>query len=118
ARVAVPATVPGYRWIQLAVSAQATDGVCTVSLRSFGAPDSWLSLDGLTLTPGRAALSILGADISSLAKSEDFGGVYKAADGTPGDALQILRDGGLNYARLRVWVDPADGYHDQAEILT
>lgn len=118
ARVAVPATVPGYRWIQLAVSAQATDGVCTVSVRSFGAPDSWLSLDGLTLTPGRAALSILGADISSLTKSEDFGGVYKTADGVPGDALQILRDGGLNYARLRVWVDPADGYHDQAEILT
>ena len=24
---------------------------------------------------------------------------------------------GINYARLRVWVDPADGYHDKAEIL-
>ena len=33
------------------------------------------------------------------------------------DALQILKDHGLNYARLRVWVDPADGYHDKAEIL-
>ncbi len=62
-------------------------------------------------------LSIRGADISSLKKSEDLGGVYKNTDGTPGDALQILKDHGLNYARLRVWVDPADGYHNKDKIL-
>jgi arabinogalactan endo-1,4-beta-galactosidase len=61
-------------------------------------------------TPGRAALSIMGADVSSLNKSEDFGGIYTYEDGTPGEALQILKDHGLNAIRLRVWVDPADGY--------
>lgn len=116
-RVAVPATTPGYRWIQLAVSNQVTDGQCTIRFYSFGTPDSWASFDDIELVPGRAALSILGADISSLKKSEDLGGVYKYSDGTPADALQILKDGGLNYARLRVWVDPADGYHNQAEVL-
>jgi arabinogalactan endo-1,4-beta-galactosidase len=44
-------------------------------------------------------------------------GIYRYADGIESDALQILADHGLNYARLRVWVDPADGYHDKAEIL-
>ena len=116
-RVYVPSTSPGYRWIQLAVSNQVTNGQCTISLYSFGTPDSWASFDEIELVPGQAALSILGADISSLHKSEDKGGVYKYGDGTEADALQILKDNGLNYARLRVWVDPADGYHNKAEIL-
>lgn len=116
-RVHVPPTTPGYRWLHLAVSNQATDGTCTIRLYSDGNPDTWASFDDIELVPGQAALSILGADISSLQKSEDLGGIYKDASGTPMDALQILNDHGLNYARLRVWVDPADGYHDKARIL-
>ncbi len=116
-RVYVPATTPGYRWIHLAVSNQATGGQCTANLHSFGAPESWSSFDDLEIKPGQTALTMLGADISSLKKSEDFGGVYAYRDGTPADALQILKDSGLNYARLRVWVDPADGYHNKEEIL-
>jgi len=99
------------------VSNQVTDGQCTISLHSFGLADSWTSFDDIELVPGWAALSILGADISSLNKSEDMGGIYYYSDGTQADALQILKDNGLNYARLRVWVNPADGYHNKAEIL-
>jgi arabinogalactan endo-1,4-beta-galactosidase len=116
-RVYVPPTTPGYRWIQLSLSNQVTDGECTVSLHSDGDLGNWASFDDVELVMGRSALSILGADISSLKKSEDMGGVYRNADGIGSDALQILADHGLNYARLRVWVDPADGYHDKAEIL-
>lgn len=116
-QVQVPPTLPGYRWLQLVVPNRATDGECTVRLISDGNPDTWASFDDLELLPGRAALSILGADISSLNKSEDLGGVYKDADGTPGDALQILKKHGLNYARLRVWVAPADGYHNKEKLL-
>lgn len=65
----------------------------------------------------RTVLTILGVDVSSLKKSEDLGGIYKYADGTEADALQILKGHGVNYARLRVWVNPADGYHDKNEIL-
>ena len=63
------------------------------------------------------ALPIRGADISSLTKSEDFGGVYRDEDGKKRDALRILSAYGMNWARLRVWVDPADGYHDKEELL-
>jgi arabinogalactan endo-1,4-beta-galactosidase len=116
-RAHVPSTTPGYRWIQLVVSNQVMDGQCTISLYSDGNADTWASFDDIELVPGRSALSILGADISSLKKSEDFGGVYKDAEGTEGDAIEILKDHGLNYVRLRVWVDPADGYHGKDEIL-
>ncbi len=116
-QVAIPSTMPGYRWLHLAVSNQVKGGQCTIRLFSEGEPDTWASFDDLELVPGRAALSIFGADISSLKKSEDLGGVYKYADGTQADALKILKDHGLNYARLRVWVNPTDGYHDMAELL-
>jgi arabinogalactan endo-1,4-beta-galactosidase len=116
-RVNIPSTSPGYRWIQLAVSNQVTNGECTTSLYSDGNPGTWTSFDDVELVSGRSVLSILGADISSLKKSEDLGGVYKYADGVEADALQILKEHGLNYARLRVWVDPADGYHDKAKLL-
>jgi len=116
-RTYVPSTMPGYRWIHLSISNKVTDGQCTISLYSDGSPDTWASFDDIELKPGQLALSILGADISSLKKSEDMGGVYKYSDGTQADALQILKDNGLNYARLRVWVDPADGYHNKEELL-
>lgn len=116
-RAYIPPTLPGYRWIQVVVSNQAVNGGCTISLVSDGKPDTWVSFDDIELLPGRSALSFLGADISSLNKSEDMGGIYRYPDGAQADALQILKDHGMNYARLRVWVDPADGYHDKAEIL-
>jgi len=61
-------------------------------------------------------LSILGADISSLKKSEDCGGIYYE-DSTQGDALTILKDHGMNYARVRVWVNSPDGYHGKSQLL-
>jgi arabinogalactan endo-1,4-beta-galactosidase len=115
--VHVPPTVPGYRWLNLAVSNRVVDGECTISLYSDGNPDTWASFDDIELVPGKVNLSILGADISSLMKSEAMGGIYRDVDGTESDALQILKDHGLNYARLRVFVDPADGYHGKDEIL-
>jgi arabinogalactan endo-1,4-beta-galactosidase len=116
-RVDVPPTTPGYRWLHLSVSNQVTDGQCTIRLYTDGSPDTWTSFDDIELVPGQAALTILGADISSLKKSEDLGGIFKDANGIPTDALQILKDHGLNYARLRVWLNPVDGYHNKAEIL-
>lgn len=116
-QVHVPPTTPGYRWLHLSVSNQVTDGQCTIRLYTDGNPDNWTSFDDIELVPGQAALTILGADVSSLKKSEDLGGIYKDANGTPTDALQILQDHGVNYARLRVWLDPADGYHNKAEVL-
>jgi len=62
-------------------------------------------------------LSSLGADISSLKKSEDLGGMYAYEDGIQADALKFLKDHGMNYARIRVWVNLPDGYHGKAQLL-
>src|SRR5690349_13938441 len=64
-----------------------------------------------------AAPVIRGADVSTLKKSEDLGGVYRDSAGTQRSALDILRAGGMNYARLKVWVNPADGYNTETRVL-
>ncbi|MEO3870803.1 glycosyl hydrolase 53 family protein [Nonomuraea sp. B12E4] len=66
---------------------------------------------------GPARLQIRGADISSLAKSEALGGVYRDSGGRAGDALRIMSQAGLNYIRLKVWVNPADGYNTKTQVL-
>ena len=64
-----------------------------------------------------AAVWIKGGDVSSLAKGESLGDVYKTANGTKGDALAILAANGMNVIRLRVWVASPDGFHKAAYIL-
>jgi len=46
-----------------------------------------------------------GADISLLKRIEDSGGLYKQ-DGRPKDALDIFKDNGFNYIRLRLFHTP------------
>ena len=70
----------------------------TLSLQPGGCVACCLAL---RMPRSRAELTVMGADISSLKKSEDKGGVYAYEDGAHAEALQILRDHGLNYARIR-----------------
>lgn len=120
ARVYVPVSWPN-QWLQIVATARVErGGSCTISLHTAGAAGEWSNFDDIELVPGAARVSVLGADVSSLKKSEDFGGVYfdeaGAGRGRPANrALGILEDHGATHVRLRVWVDPADGYHDQAE---
>ncbi len=115
-QAAVP-VVPPDRWVQVVVSSEVKGGRCTAFLATQADAHHEASFDDVDLAPGRAQLAILGADLSSLKKSVDKGGVYADENGTPGDALKILAEHGLNAVRLRVWVNPPDGYHDQAELL-
>jgi arabinogalactan endo-1,4-beta-galactosidase len=75
----------------------------------------------ITLQPSPAhaasTLSMLGADVSSLQRAEDLGAKYYYSNGTAGDPLQILKDNGVNYIRLRVWVNPASGYNNETKVL-
>jgi arabinogalactan endo-1,4-beta-galactosidase len=59
---------------------------------------------------------IKGADVSFLEQVEDGGGVHTEG-GEPRDALDILRGHGFNFVRLRVWVNPSDGYCDLESTL-
>jgi arabinogalactan endo-1,4-beta-galactosidase len=104
-------------WLQIVASTEITGGACTISLYTEVEGDGWVAFDDIALVSGQTALSIMGADISSLKKSEDMGGVYYDALGIARDALTILHEHGMNYARLRVWVNAPDGYHGKAQIL-
>lgn len=52
---------------------------------------------------------IRGVDVSMLSMIEDLGGRFYI-DGEEGDALEILKNNGANYVRLKLWVDPYDQY--------
>lgn len=50
---------------------------------------------------------IMGGDVSMLYEVENLGGKFYD-DGIQKDALEILSSNGMNYVRLRLWVDPYD----------
>lgn len=50
---------------------------------------------------------IQGADVSMLKDIEDLGGEFYD-NGVKKDALEIMKNHGANYVRLRLWVDPYD----------
>lgn len=51
---------------------------------------------------------VKGADVSELAEMEENGFKYFDANGNEADALTILKNNGINYMRVRLWVDPQD----------
>ncbi|MFF8193146.1 arabinogalactan endo-beta-1,4-galactanase [Streptomyces bobili] len=114
-RTDLPVSASG--WLRIVVPVNVTNNQCTISVNSDANAGNWINVDDLTFTSGTAGLSIKGADISSLPKSEAKGGVYKTASGTTGDPVTILKNAGMNYARLKVWVNPADGYNNKARVL-
>ncbi|WP_205326342.1 arabinogalactan endo-1,4-beta-galactosidase [Glycomyces sp. YM15] len=50
---------------------------------------------------------IRGADVSMTAEIEQLGAVFRA-DGTAHDLFELLASQGVNWIRLRLWVDPRD----------
>src|SRR5262245_15244067 len=50
---------------------------------------------------------IMGADVSMLSQLEENGGKFYD-QGIEGDALEILKNHGVNWIRLRIWNDPTD----------
>jgi len=112
----VPSTETDDAWLQLSVSVYVTGGSCTVGLRTTGA-GAWASLDTVTLAAGQVTRDIRGADLSGVPRNEDHGATYFAADGTSVDPVAAFADAGANLVRLKVWVDPADGYNDSAGVV-
>jgi len=58
-----------------------------------------------------ADIFIVGADMSYLDQEEDCGAVYRDT-GAVRDAMQIMKDHGLNWVRLRLWHTPQDRYNN------
>jgi arabinogalactan endo-1,4-beta-galactosidase len=68
----------------------------------------FIVLAGLSLgsEPAAAEPFILGVDISALEQVEEGGGIF-SDDGIAGDAIDIFREHGVNYIRLRLWHSPS-----------
>jgi len=80
-------------------------------------------ISNVTIFQGQPAEFICGADVSHLLQIEDFGGKFYDRQGREQDCLQILKDHGVNYIRLKLWnkpglplSDPA-GYNDKAHVM-
>ncbi len=58
-----------------------------------------------------------GADISWLTQMEASGIRFYTADGRDTECMTLLRDLGFNAIRLRVWVNPADGWCNRDDVL-
>ncbi|NYI06906.1 glycoside hydrolase family 53 protein [Allostreptomyces psammosilenae] len=115
-RTAVPAGA-GEEWVRVVVSTTVRGGACTAVLGGAGTAGAVAEFDDVTLTPGGAPLAIRGGDVSTLPKALDLGATFADARGREAEALDVLAAGGMNYARLRIWVDPADGYTNKEQTL-
>lgn len=60
---------------------------------------------------------IKGADIGWLTQMESSGVKFYNSSGIQQDCIQILKDLGMNTIRLRVWVDPAGGWNNTADVV-
>ena len=58
-----------------------------------------------------------GADASWVTEMEKCGKKFYNANGKEMDCLTLLRDLGVNSIRLRVWVNPTDGWNGKQDVL-
>jgi len=87
-----------------------------------GATDT--SSTGGTITPAPPPPTVTipasfakGADISWLTQMELTGIKFYNSSGAQEDCMKILKDLGVNSIRLRVWVNPSDGWCNTSDVL-
>lgn len=59
----------------------------------------------------------LGADISGTTANEARGHFTRNSDGVPTETTRLMKDYGMNAIRLRVWVNPKDGFSSPEDVL-
>jgi arabinogalactan endo-1,4-beta-galactosidase len=112
-QMSVPANDPAYvrapggsvraRYVQVDVTDNDGTPPCVGELRVFVNEPS-------SVIPDR------GADLS-FERQEEAAGAHFTDNGVAGSPLQILTNHGLNYVRLRLWVNPPPGYSNLASDL-
>src|SRR5688572_16404944 len=58
-----------------------------------------------------------GADVGWLTEMENAGRKFFNAGGTEQECIQLLKSLGINTIRMRVWVNPANGWNNKADVL-
>ncbi len=61
---------------------------------------------------------VKGADVSWITEMEANGIKFYDANGTETECMTLLKSLGVNSIRLRVWVDPKDGYCGKEDVVT
>lgn len=59
----------------------------------------------------------LGADISSVTEYENSGETFYNTDGNARECTALMKEIGMNSIRLRVWVNPEDGWCNKSDVL-
>ncbi|MBS1752406.1 MAG: glycosyl hydrolase 53 family protein [Ferruginibacter sp.] len=59
-----------------------------------------------------------GADVSWLTEMENAGIKFYNSSGVQTECMQLLKNTGVNSIRLRVWVNPAAGWNNTADVIT
>jgi arabinogalactan endo-1,4-beta-galactosidase len=96
-----------YRRVKLR-GIRVTNATCDVGIRVRSAVGQWLSISDLTLERDSQPYRMLaGGDVSLTDMVEEHGGIYKS-DGVAADPFHILARGGMNLARLHLFVDPGN----------
>ncbi len=68
-------------------------------------------------TPEVSAVFAKGADISWVTEMEDKGMKFYNASGSETECTALMKEIGFDAIRLRVWVDPKDGYCGKEDVL-
>ena len=69
-------------------------------------------------TPVPTSFFIKGADVSWLTQMENAGKKFYISSGTETECMQLLKTADVNTIRLRVWVNPAAGWCNTADVVT
>jgi len=68
-------------------------------------------------TPPPASTFAKGADVGWLTEMEAAGRKFYNSSGAEQDPILILKNVGMNSIRLRVWVNPANGWNNKADVV-
>lgn len=119
---AVPVTVSGDGWTKVTVRGMEVgeDGLLEIGMCAKGEGQS-VRFDSLSVhyekDQQKQYESLFGGAVSWLNWVEDMGGKYYAADGTEGDALQIMAENGCNFVRLELYNNPGDYINEYGDMF-
>jgi len=77
----------------------------------------WMAVVACTLLQAQTQPFWLGADISGTTELEAHGVQLFNAKGEPRENTALMRELGLNAVRLRVWVNPKDGFSGKDDVV-
>jgi arabinogalactan endo-1,4-beta-galactosidase len=89
----------------------------TIAGCSKGSSGGGTSTTTTPTTIGLSANFAKGADVSWLTQMEASSYKFYNSSGTQEDLFQILKEKDINAIRLRVWVNPTDGWCNKADVL-